>query len=310
MGNISGSLHMTIQTGVLIETMHALGAKVRWCSCNIFSTQDHAAAAIAKAGTSSVFAWKGETLAEYWWCTEQMLTWPGADGPDQIIDDGGDATMLIHKGKEFEEKFAKDGSLPDPNSTSNPEFKCVLQTIKDSIGVDPKKWTKMAAVCKGVSEETTTGVHRLKEMAAKGELLFPAINVNDCVTKSKFDNVFGCRHSLPDGIMRATDVMIGGKRVLICGFGDVGKGFAASMRAGGARVLISEIDPICALQACMEGYEVVKLANVVHEVDIFVTTTGNFNIITLEHMKKMKNNAIVGNIGHFDNEIDMEGLED
>merc|ERR1712127_193285 len=215
--NISGSLHMTIQTGVLIETMHAMGAKVRWCSCNIFSTQDHAAAAIAKAGTSSVFAWKGETLAEYWWCTEQMLTWPGADGPDQIIDDGGDATMLIHKGKEYEAAFAKDGSLPDPESTTNPEFKCVLQTIKESIGVDPKKWTKMAAVVKGVSEETTTGVHRLKEMADKGELLFPSINVNDCVTKSKFDNVYGCRHSLPDGIMRATDVMIGGKRALVCG---------------------------------------------------------------------------------------------
>merc|ERR1711896_41870 len=276
---------------------------------NIFSTQDHAAAAIAKAGTSSVFAWKGETLAEYWWCTEQMLTWPGANGPDQIIDDGGDATMLIHKGKEFEEKFAKDGSLPDPNSTSNPEFKCVLQTIKDSIGVDPKKWTKMAAVVKGVSEETTTGVHRLKEMADKGELLFPAINVNDCVTKSKFDNVYGCRHSLPDGIMRATDVMIGGKRALVCGYGDVGKGSAASLRGQGARVCIAEIDPICALQACMEGYQVVTLDAVVSEMDIFVTTTGNFNIITLEHMKKMKNNAIVGNIGHFDNEIQMAELE-
>merc|ERR1711896_100061 len=276
---------------------------------NIFSTQDHAAAAIAKAGTSSVFAWKGETLAEYWWCTEQMLTWPGANGPDQIIDDGGDATMLIHKGKEFEEKFAKDGSLPDPNSTTNPEFKCVLQTIKDSIGVDPKKWSKMALVVKGVSEETTTGVHRLKEMAAKGELLFPAINVNDCVTKSKFDNVYGCRHSLPDGIMRATDVMIGGKRALVCGYGDVGKGCAFALRGAGARVLISEIDPICALQACMEGFQVAALESVVGEIDIFVTTTGNFNIITVEHMKKMKNNAIVGNIGHFDNEIDMAGLE-
>merc|ERR1711896_126109 len=270
----------TIQTAVLIETLHALGAKVRWCSCNIFSTQDHAAATVAKAGTSVVFAWKGETLAEYWWCTEQMLTWPGADGPDQIIDDGGDATMLIHKGKEFEEKFAKDGSLPDPNSTQNPEFKCVLQTIKDSIGVDPKKWTKMAAVVKGVSEETTTGVHRLKEMADKGELLFPSINVNDCVTKSKFDNVYGCRHSLPDGIMRATDVMLGGKRCLVCGFGDVGKGSAASLRGQGARVMIAEIDPICALQACMEGYQVVTLDEVVGEIDIFVTTTGNFNIIT------------------------------
>merc|ERR1711953_1044074 len=307
--NINGSLHMTIQTGVLIETLAALGAKVRWASCNIFSTQDHAAAAIAKAETATVFAWKGETLAEYWWCTEQMLTVPGADGCDQLVDDGGDATLLIHKGKAAEESFAKDGSLPDPNSTTNPEFKGVLQTIKDSIGVDPKKWTKMAAVCKGVSEETTTGVHRLKEMAAKGELLFPAINVNDCVTKSKFDNVYGCRHSLPDGIMRATDVMIGGKRALICGYGDVGKGSAFAMRGAGARCIVAEIDPICALQAIMEGFQVATLEDVVGEMDIFVTTTGNFNIITVEHMKMMKNNAIVGNIGHFDNEIDMAGLE-
>merc|ERR1712021_114172 len=230
-------------------------------------------------------------------------------GPDQIIDDGGDATMLIHKGKEFEEKYAKDKSLPDPNSTTNPEFKCVLQLIKDSIPVNPTKWSKMALVCKGVSEETTTGVHRLKEMAAKGELLFPAINVNDCVTKSKFDNVYGCRHSLPDGIMRATDVMIGGKRALICGYGDVGKGCAFAMRGAGARVLITEIDPICALQACMEGFQVVAMDSVVGEIDIFTSATGNFDIITLAHMKKMKNNAIVGNIGHFDNEIDMEGLE-
>merc|ERR1719388_370497 len=307
--NISGSLHMTVQTAVLIETLSALGAKVRWCSCNIFSTQDHAAAAIAKAGTAAVFAWKGETLPEYWWCTEQMLTWPGADGPDQIVDDGGDATMLIHKGREFEEKYAKDKSLPDPMSTTNAEFKCVLQLIRDSIPRDPTKWTRMSKIVKGVSEETTTGVHRLKEMAAKGELLFPAINVNDCVTKSKFDNVFGCRHSLPDGIMRATDVMLGGKRCLVFGYGDVGKGSAASLRGQGARVMIAEIDPICALQACMEGYQVVTLEEVVGEIDIFVTTTGNFNIITLDHMKKMKNNAIVGNIGHFDNEIDMAGLE-
>jgi len=307
--NISGSLHMTIQTAVLIETLHAMGAKVRWCSCNIFSTQDHAAAAVAKAGTSVVFAWKGETLPEYWWCTEQMLTWPGADGPDQIVDDGGDATMLIHKGREFEEKYAKDKSLPDPASTSNAEFKCVLQIIRDSIPRDPTKWTRMSKVCKGVSEETTTGVHRLKEMAAKGELLFPAINVNDCVTKSKFDNVYGCRHSLPDGIMRATDVMIGGKRALICGYGDVGKGSAFALRGCGARVLIAEIDPICALQACMEGFQVVTLESVVGEMDIFVTTTGNYNIIRLEHMQKMKNNAIVGNIGHFDNEIQMAELE-
>jgi len=307
--NISGSLHMTIQTAVLIETLHAMGAKVRWCSCNIFSTQDHAAAAVAKAGTSVVFAWKGETLPEYWWCTEQMLTWPGADGPDQIVDDGGDATMLIHKGREFEEKYAKDKSLPDPASTDNAEFKVVLQLIRDSIPADPTKWTRMSKIVKGVSEETTTGVHRLKEMAAKGELLFPAINVNDCVTKSKFDNVYGCRHSLPDGIMRATDVMIGGKRVLICGYGDVGKGSAFAMRGSGARVLIAEIDPICALQACMEGFQVATLESVVGEMDIFVTTTGNFNIIRLEHMQKMKNNAIVGNIGHFDNEIQMAELE-
>merc|ERR1712182_6983 len=307
--NISGSLHMTIQTAVLIETLHALGAKVRWCSCNIFSTQDHAAAAVAKAGTSAVFAWKGETLPEYWWCTEQMLTWPGADGPDQIVDDGGDATMLIHKGREFEEKYAKDKSLPDPMSTTNAEFKCVLQLIRDSIPRDSTKWTRMSKVCKGVSEETTTGVHRLKEMAAKGELLFPAIHGNDCVTKSKFDNVYGCRHSLPDGIMRATDVMIGGKRALVCGYGDVGKGCAFAMRGAGARVLITEIDPICALQACMEGFQVVTMESVINEMDIFVTTTGNFNIVTLENMKKMKNNAIVGNIGHFDNEIQMAELE-
>jgi len=307
--NINGSLHMTIQTGVLIETLAALGAKVRWCSCNIFSTQDHAAAGIAKAGTSTVFAWKGETLAEYWWCTEQMMTVPGEDGCDQLVDDGGDATLLIHKGKELEEKFAKDGSLPDPASTDNAEFKCILQLLRDSIQVDKTKYTRMAKKCRGVSEETTTGVHRLKEMAKKGELLFPAINVNDCVTKSKFDNVYGCRHSLPDGIMRATDVMIGGKRALVCGYGDVGKGSAFAMRGAGARVLITEIDPICALQACMEGFQVVTLESVVGEIDIFTTTTGNFNIITVEHMAKMKNNAIVGNIGHFDNEIDMAGLE-
>jgi len=307
--NINGSLHMTIQTGVLIETLQVLGAKVRWCSCNIFSTQDHAAAAIAKAETSTVFAWKGETLEEYWWCTEQMMTVPGQDGCDQLVDDGGDATMLIHKGKEFEEKFAKDGSLPDPASTDNAEFKCILQLLKESIPVDKTKYTRMASKCKGVSEETTTGVHRLKEMAAKGELLFPAINVNDCVTKSKFDNVYGCRHSLPDGIMRATDVMIGGKRTLVCGYGDVGKGSAFALRGAGARVLIAECDPICALQACMEGFQVVTVESVVGEIDIFTTTTGNFKIITLEHMKKMKNNAIVGNIGHFDNEIEMENLE-
>jgi len=307
--NINGSLHMTIQTGVLIETLTALGATVRWCSCNIFSTQDQAAAAIAKAGTATVFAWKGETLDEYWWCTEQMMTVPGADGCDQLVDDGGDATLLIHKGKEWEGKFAKDGSLPDPSSTDNAELRVILQLLKDSIPLDKTKYTRMAAKCKGVSEETTTGVHRLKEMAAKGELLFPAINVNDCVTKSKFDNVYGCRHSLPDGIMRATDVMIGGKRSLICGYGDVGKGCAFAMRGAGSRVMITEIDPICALQACMEGFQVVKMETVVGEIDIFVSTTGNKDIIRLEHMKKMKNNAIVGNIGHFDNEIEMDKLE-
>jgi len=307
--NINGSLHMTIQTGVLIETLAALGATVRWCSCNIFSTQDQAAAAIAKAGTATVFAWKGETLEEYWWCTEQMMTVPGADGCDQLVDDGGDATLLIHKGKEFEEKFAKDGSLPDPASTDNAEFKVILQLLKDSIPQDKTKYSRMAALCKGVSEETTTGVHRLKEMAAKGALLFPAINVNDCVTKSKFDNVYGCRHSLPDGIMRATDVMIGGKRSLICGYGDVGKGSAFAMRGAGSRVMITEIDPICALQACMEGFQVVKMETVVGDIDIFVSTTGNKDIIKLDNMKKMKNNAIVGNIGHFDNEIEMDKLE-
>merc|ERR1711915_713646 len=279
------------------------------CSCNIFSTQDHAAAAIAKANSATVFAWKNESLEEYWWCTEQMLTWPGADGPDLIVDDGSDATMLIHEGKKWETEYAKSKTLPDPAGESNPEFKEVLKLIKASILKDATKFTRMAAACQGVSEETTTGVHRLIDMANKGTLEFPAINVNDCVTKSKFDNVYGCRHSLPDGIMRATDVMLGGKRVLIAGYGDVGKGSAASMKGAGARVLISEIDPICALQACMEGFQVVTLESVVGEIDIFTTTTGNFNIITLEHMKKMKNNAIVGNIGHFDNEIEMEKLE-
>merc|ERR1711978_343566 len=307
--NINGSLHMTIQTGVLIETLAALGAKVRWASCNIFSTQDHAAAAIAKAESAAVFAWKGETLPEYWWCTEQMMTVPGADGCDQLVEDGGDATLLMHKGKHFETKFAKDGSLPDPSSTDNAEFKCVLEVLRQSIKIDKTKYTRMTAKCKVVSEETTTGVLRLKEMATKGELLFPAINVNDCVTKSKFDNVYGCRHSLTDGIMRATDVMIGGKRALVCGYGDVGKGCAFALRGSGARVLVTEVDPICALQACMEGFQVVTMESVVGEVDIFTSATGNFDIITVEHMKKMKNNAIIGNIGHFDNEIDMAGLE-
>jgi adenosylhomocysteinase len=306
---ISGSLHMTIQTGVLIETLADLGAAVKWASCNIFSTQDHAAAGVVKGGKAAVFAWKGETLPEYWWCTEQALTWEHYPGPDLIVDDGGDATLLIHKGKEFEAAFAKDGTLPNPETTTNPEFKCILALIRDSIKVNPKKWTAMADNWKGVSEETTTGVHRLKEMAAKGELLVPAINVNDCVTKSKFDNVYGCRHSLPDSIMRATDVMIGGKRAMVCGYGDVGKGCAFALRGCGARVFITECDPICALQACMEGFQVATMESVIGEIDIFVTSTGNFDIITLEHMKNMKNNAIVGNIGHFDNEIQMDKLE-
>merc|ERR1712079_130961 len=285
------------------------GAKVRWASCNIFSTQDQAAAAIAKANTATVFAWKGETLPEYWWCTEQMMQVPGHDGCDQLVDDGGDATLLVHKGKEFEGKFAKDGTLPDPNSTENVEFKCILELLKASIQVDKTKYTRMAAKGKGVSEETTTGVHRLKEMAVKGELLFPALNVNDSVTKSKFDNVYGCRHSLPDGIMRATDVMISGKKVLVAGYGDVGKGCAQAMKSQGAMVSVSEVDPICALQACMEGIPVVRLKDVIGDIDIFVTATGNKDIIMVDDMAKMKNNAIVGNIGHFDNEIDMEGLE-
>jgi len=306
---ISGSLHMTIQTGVLIETLQALGAEIRWCSCNIFSTQDHAAAAIVAKKTATVFAWKGETLEEYWDCTEKMLTWPGCDGPDLIVDDGSDATMLIHEGAKAEELFAKDGTLPDPNSTTNAEFKCVLTILRNSIQKDATKWTRMAANCKGVSEETTTGVHRLIDMAKNNTLKFPAINVNDCVTKSKFDNVYGCQHSLPDSIMRATDVMIAGKRVVVCGYGDVGKGCAKAMKGCGAHVLITEIDPICALQACMEGFKVCTVEDVVGEADIFVTTTGNKDIIRIEHMEKMKNNAIVCNIGHFDNEIDMAGLE-
>jgi adenosylhomocysteinase len=304
-----GSLHMTIQTAVLAETLQELGADVRWCSCNIFSTQDHAAAAVVRKGTSNIFAWKGETLEEYWWCTDKALMWPDGQGCDQIVDDGGDATLLLHEGKKFEEQWAKDKSLPDPATTDNAEFKCVLATIKASIGKDPKRFCNIVARMVGVSEETTTGVHRLIQMADKGELMFPAINVNDCVTKSKFDNVYGCRHSLPDGIMRATDVMLSGKKVVICGFGDVGKGSAASMAAQAAVTYVTEIDPICALQACMEGYQVVTMEEMVAIADVFITTTGNKDIITLEHMSKMKNNAIVGNIGHFDNEIQMEALE-
>lgn len=307
---ISGSLHMTIQTAVLIETLQDLGAEVRWASCNIFSTQDHAAAAVVAAKTANVFAWKGENLEEYWDCTNRMLTWPNGDGPDLLVDDGGDATLLIHEGVKFERAYEKTGDLPNPDDYENKEYKEIIKIIKNSIqNEDPKKWTKMANRLIGVSEETTTGVHRLYQMSKKGELLIRAINVNDSVTKSKFDNIYGCRHSLPDGIMRATDVMIAGKKVVICGYGDVGKGCAAAMKACGARVVVTEIDPICALQACMEGLEVKKIESVLSTADIFITATGNKNIIMASHMAQMKNNAIVGNIGHFDNEIDMEGIE-
>lgn len=308
---ISGSLHMTIQTAVLIETLKALGAEVRWCSCNIFSTQDHAAAAIARDGSAAVFAWKGETLEEYWECTLNAITWPEdakGDGCDLIVDDGGDMTLLIHEGVKAEKKYAEDGSLPNPDSTTNAEFKIVLALLARELPKNPKKWHRLAERMVGVSEETTTGVHRLYVMAQKGELLFPAINVNDSVTKSKFDNLYGCKHSLPDGLCRATDVMIAGKRAVICGFGDVGKGCAQAMKSAGAIVYVTEVDPICALQAAMEGFSVVRLETVIKTGDIFITTTGNKDIIMYEHMAQMKNNAIVGNIGHFDNEIDMENL--
>jgi adenosylhomocysteinase len=300
---ISGSLHMTIQTAVLIETLIALGAEVRWASCNIFSTQDHAAAAIAAAGIP-VYAWKGETLQDYWWCTEQMLTWPDGEGPNMILDDGGDATMLVLKGTEFE----KAGAVPDPSTAESEEFTVFLTLLQKSLAASPDKWTKIGEGIKGVTEETTTGVHRLYQLAEAGQLLFPAINVNDSVTKSKFDNLYGCRHSLIDGINRATDVMLAGKVAVVCGYGDVGKGSAASLRAQGARVVITEIDPICALQALMEGYDVKTLDDVVETADVFITTTGNRDIITAEQMGRMKHQAIVGNIGHFDNEIDVAGL--
>ncbi|MEV8589681.1 adenosylhomocysteinase [Streptomyces sp. NPDC051180] len=296
---ITGSLHMTVQTAVLIETLVALGAEVRWVSCNIYSTQDHAAAAIAAAGIP-VFAWKGETLEEYWWCTEQALTWPGADGPNMILDDGGDATLLVHRGVEYQ----KAGAVPDPSTADNDEFRVVLELLRDTT----LDWTAIAASIRGVTEETTTGVHRLYEMHREGALLFPAINVNDAVTKSKFDNKYGCRHSLIDGINRATDVLIGGKTAVVCGYGDVGKGSAESLRGQGARVIVTEIDPICALQAAMDGYQVATLDDVVETADIFITTTGNKDIIMAADMAKMKHQAIVGNIGHFDNEIDMAGL--
>ena len=309
---ISGSLHMTIQTAVLIETLVELGAEVRWASCNIFSTQDHAAAAVVVGpnGTQDnpqgvpVFAWKGETLEEYWFCTEQMMSWPDGDLPNMILDDGGDATLLVHKGVEYE----KAGAVPDPTSASNPELALVLGLLQRSLKTEPTKWTRMAASIKGVTEETTTGVKRLYKMAEKNELLFPAINVNDSVTKSKFDNLYGCRHSLIDAINRATDVMIAGKLAVVCGYGDVGKGCAQSLRGQGARVIVTEIDPINALQAAMEGYEVNTIESALGEADIFVTATGNEAIIPAEHMAGMKHNAIVCNIGHFDNEIDMAGL--
>ena len=328
---ITGSLHMTVQTAVLIETLTALGAEVRWCSCNIFSTQDPAAAAVAVGpdGTPEeprgvpVYAWKGETLEEYWWCTDQALRWPGyrpgedgtpgeadqggrvgSTGPNMILDDGGDATLLVHKGTEYEAA----GAVPDPAGADSEEFRVILSLLQRSLGEDPQRWTRIGEGIKGVTEETTTGVHRLYEMTEAGTLLFPAINVNDSVTKSKFDNLYGCRHSLVDGINRATDVMIAGKLAVICGFGDVGKGCAESLRGQGARVVVTEIDPICALQAAMQGYTIRTLDEVVGEGDIFVTCTGNRDIIRAEHMARMKHQAIVGNIGHFDNEIDIAGL--
>ncbi len=309
---ITGSLHMTIQTAVLIETLVALGADVRWASCNIFSTQDHAAAAVVVGpeGTPedpegvSVFAWKGETLEEYWWCADQALSWPEGDGPNMILDDGGDATLLVHNGAEYEAA----GAVPDPSTADSDELRVVLSLLQRSVREDPQRFTRMAAQIKGVTEETTTGVHRLYQFAEQGKLLFPAINVNDSVTKSKFDNKYGCRHSLIDGINRATDVLIGGKVTVVCGYGDVGKGCAESLRGQGARVVITEIDPICALQAAMDGYQVARLEDVLGTADIFVTATGNRDVITAEHMSQMKHQAIVGNIGHFDNEIDMAGL--
>ncbi len=314
---VMGSLHMTIQTAVLIETLTELGADVRWVSCNIFSTQDHAAAAVVvgrpeTGGTAAnpkgtpVFAWKGETLEEYWWCTSEALEWPDGSGPTLIVDDGGDATLVVHKGAEFE----KAGKVPAFDPEKDPEeWGVILDLIKSSIAKDKGRWTRIASSIRGVSEETTTGVHRLYQMMEAGTLLFPAINVNDSVTKSKFDNIYGCRHSLPDGIARATDVMLGGKVAVICGFGEVGKGCAQALRGQGCRVIVTEIDPICALQASMEGYEVNTLESQIARADIFITATGNHNIITAEQMSRMKDKAIVGNIGHFDNEIDMAGLK-
>ncbi len=301
---VTGSLHMTIQTAMLIETLAALGADVRWASCNIFSTQDHAAAAIAQNGTAAVFAWKEETLEEYWWCTEMALTWPDGSGPDLIVDDGGDATMFIHQGVKIE----KDPTLLE-KTYDNPDMKILMERLKTGYAEDSERWQRVAAKVRGVSEETTTGVHRLYQLARDGELLFPAINVNDSVTKSKFDNLYGCRESLADGIKRATDVMMAGKVVVVCGYGDVGKGCARSMRGYGSRVLVTEIDPICALQAAMEGFEVVTMEDAAALGDIFVTATGNYHVITGTHMEAMKDEAIICNIGHFDNEIDIIYLE-
>ena len=310
---IAGSLHMTVQTAVLIETLVELGADVRWVSCNIFSTQDEAAAAVVAGpnGTPDdpkgvpVFAWKGESLEEYWWCTDRLFDFGDGVGPNMILDDGGDATLLVQKGVEFEAA----GAVPQPDSGDPEEYKVLLGTLRNSLADDPQRFTKIAAGVKGVTEETTTGVHRLYELAKTGDLLFPAINVNDSVTKSKFDNKYGCRHSLVDGINRATDVLIGGKVAVVCGYGDVGKGCAESLRGQGARVIVTEIDPICALQAAMDGYQVTTVEEVVDTADIFITTTGNVDIITADHMSRMKHQAIVGNIGHFDNEIDLAGLE-
>jgi adenosylhomocysteinase len=309
---ITGSLHMTVQTAVLIETLVAIGAEVRWCSCNIFSTQDHAAAAVAVGpdGTQDdprgipVFAWKGESLPEYWWCTEQALSWPVGAGPNMLLDDGGDATMLVHKGAEYETA----GAVPSAAEEDPEEWRVILDLLRASLAEAPGKWTAVAGQVRGVTEETTTGVHRLYEMATAGTLRFPAINVNDSVTKSKFDNKYGCRHSLVDGINRATDVLIGGKVAVVCGYGDVGKGCAESLRGQGARVVVTEIDPICALQAAMDGYQVATIEDMVGQADIFISATGNYGIITADHMAAMKHQAIVGNIGHFDNEIDMAGL--